>query len=120
MQAVTSQRDACNQGFLRDDALLVVTHAMGGAPGLGVEGSPVEWALTLLDAKGGDEDAIVMLGLNAYDDYEECLQGDLSVCEMLEWFPHSIYADMDEPNYGPAFQATVDLIEIACTEFIPG
>lgn len=118
--AVSTQRDTCNQGFLRDDALLVVMHAMHGPPQPGVKGSPLEWSLVLLDAKGGDEDAIVMLGMNGYDKYEECLNNSRSVCEMLEWFPHSVYANLYEPNYGPAFQAAVDLIDVACTEFVPG
>ena len=51
-QAVTTQRDACNKGFLRDDALLVVVHITRGGPG-SVDGTPEEWAKALLDARGG-------------------------------------------------------------------
>ena len=50
-QAVTTRRDACNKGFLRDDALLVVVHIMRGDVGSGADGTPEEWAKALLDAK---------------------------------------------------------------------
>jgi hypothetical protein len=119
-RAVTTQRDACNKGFLRDDALLVVVHIMRGDVGSGVEGTPEEWAKALLDAKGGDEDAIVMLGMNGFPDLETCLEEDMRMCAMLTMFSHRVYAITEQASYAAAFQETVDLIDVACSEFVPG
>ena len=119
-EAVSTQRDLCNKGFLRDDALLVVTHIMQGSSGPGIKGTPEIWANVLLQAKGGDADAIVMLGMNQWDSLEACIDKDMPMCAMLTLFQHHVYADVDAPSYGAAFQATVDLIDIACSEFVPG
>ena len=119
-QAVTTQRETCNKGFLRDDALLVVAHIMRGDVGSGVDGTPEEWANALLDAKGGDEDAIVMLGMNGFPDLETCLEEDMRMCAMLTMFSHRVYATTEQASYAAAFQETVDLIDVACSEFVPG
>ena len=120
-QAVTTQRDTCNKGFLRDDALLVVVLiTTGGAP-FGAEGIPQYWANALIGAKGGDLDAIVMLGMAGEGPFEQCQgEDDNEFCKLLALFPHRVYEDPNVANYGPAFQETVDLINVACTEFIPG
>lgn len=72
---------ACNEGFLRDDALLVVTiisdeedgpaDPMSGMQGVcagfdddaNSTGDPTSWAATLQDAKNGDPGAVVVLVL---------------------------------------------------------
>ena len=118
---MTTQRDTCNKGFLRDDALLVAVFIMTGDVQPGVEGIPQYWANALIDAKGSDLDAIVMLGMAGEGPFEKCLDPyDNRMCEMLALFPHRVYEDPDAPNYGPAFQKTVDLIDVACAEFVPG
>ncbi len=62
---------ACNEGFLRDDAILVVTvitdeddNGPGGDDPVGDSpGTPHDWFDTLVAAKGGNADAIVTLAL---------------------------------------------------------
>ncbi|HEY0138132.1 MAG TPA: hypothetical protein VGB85_28795 [Nannocystis sp.] len=120
-QAVTTQRDTCNSGFLRDDALLVVVFIMTGDVLPGVDGIPQYWANALIDAKGGDLDAIVMLGMAGAGPFEKCVDYyDNEMCQMLALFPHRVWADPNIADYGPAFQETLALIDVACEEFAPG
>ena len=58
------QAGGCNEGFLRDDAILVVTF-ITDEEDTGSAGNPDSWKQTLVDAKGGNEEAIVVLGLVA-------------------------------------------------------
>jgi hypothetical protein len=52
----------CNEGFLRPDAILVVT-LISDEDDMYSEGDPDTWKQALLTAKADDEEAIVMLGL---------------------------------------------------------
>lgn len=63
-----SRPGECNEGFLRDDALLVVvliTDASSVTASELGEGSPAEWRRRLLDAKCGDETSVVVVGFVA-------------------------------------------------------
>jgi hypothetical protein len=71
-QALTAamQKDindgGCNNGFLRDDALLMVTliqtgFDIGGGGNISSEGYAEDWAKAVLDAKHGDPESVVML-----------------------------------------------------------
>lgn len=53
----------CNEGFLRDDAVLVVTFITDDEDDDESSGSPSVWHDTLLALKSGNETSIVMLGL---------------------------------------------------------
>ena len=55
----------CNEGFLRDDAILVVTFITDEEEkvDLGSPGDPTSWYEDLLALKGGDKDSIVMVGI---------------------------------------------------------
>jgi len=52
----------CNEGFLRDDALLLLI-MVGRGVDTGSPYNPLVWANMILDAKGGEQDAIVALGI---------------------------------------------------------
>ena len=53
----------CNAGFLRDDAILVVTFITDENDSNGDSaGTPAGWKQALVSAKNGDENAIVVLG----------------------------------------------------------
>src|SRR5690606_31502427 len=89
MLAATSaelgESGACNEGFLRDDAVLVVTFItdeeddfVDGPVPFGSPGDPQSWHADLLANKGGQENAIVVLGL--FGDTGE----PGSICEPLE------------------------------------
>ncbi len=107
----------CNDGFLRDDALLMVT--MIGS--WDVEGSnwastgtPEAWAQAVVDAKNGQPESVVMLDI-----------GDTSfpwqdrIWKLTQMFKYGLVTDSDDPDYGPAFAAAMDLVDEACAGFVP-
>ena len=142
MEALTGAGEvaACNEGFLRDDAVLVVTiitdeddngpHAddlEGDSPG-----SPSEWFDALVAVKGGNEKAIVALALIGDNDQPAgiCAPLDHATFDGAEAAPRirdfvgrfgtrgkvaSVCAD----NYEEFFMQTVDTIGEACEEFQP-
>ncbi|HRI08843.1 MAG TPA: hypothetical protein PKW35_13565 [Nannocystaceae bacterium] len=103
----------CNAGFLRDDALLMVTF-IGSYDQTKSEGDPNTWRDWVLAAKG-DPSAVVML--NIYD--PACPYYD-RICELVQMFPYHHVADFLKDDYGAAFDEATDLVEVACSEFIPG
>jgi hypothetical protein len=101
----------CNAGFLRDDALLMVTFI--GGYDYDSKGEPDQWAASVLAAKG-DPGAVVMV--NILD--PKCPPQD-RICELVKMFPYHMVADSDL-GYAIAFEAATELVETACAEFIPG
>jgi hypothetical protein len=105
----------CNEGFLRDDALLMITFVMGGYD-IASHGTPEEWSQSILDAKKGDPGSIVMFGFfapNCVDDKNDQL------CQMVKGFPHwQVESNLVE-DYGPAFLSATEMVADACSDFIP-
>lgn len=132
---------ACNEGFLRDDALLVVVvitdeeddHEMGGCnalPGSGSVGDPADWYQTLVDVKGGVESSIVMLaivGPNAQPlcpALDKCNIGSAGseigsrIIALTEMFTYGFVGSVCT-DYGPQFQQAIAIIDSACDDFEP-
>ena len=108
----------CNEGFLRDDALLVVTLASRTVD-YNSPGSPAEWAQAVIAAKHDDPNAVVAFGITgSYKNADECWDND-RVCQVVRQFPYFHVTYSDEPDYGPGFEAATDLVEVACGAFIP-
>lgn len=110
----------CNAGFLRDDALLMVTFIQAnpdhGGGGLDSEGFAEDWAKAVRDAKHGDPESVVMLSFGftpEWGDYDE-------ITRMAEMFPYGRYVDLYEAEFAPAFEAATGLVEAACAVFVPG
>ncbi len=135
VHAVTPGFDAaaCNEGFLRDDAILVVTFITdeSDAPGDST-GSPAYWKQALVDAKNGDESAVVVLGLFGDNDLPDGICEDLAggsddgaeAAPRLRQFVESFgdkgfFGSVCAPSYDPFFQEAVALIDTTCEEFLP-
>ena len=117
--------DGCNEGFLRDDGILVVTVLTTGDPNTSTEarGSDAQaWYDALVQAKGGNADSIVMLtittpysviiglgstGSEAYDDFT-AMFGD-----------RGRTADLATPTYVDFFADSVSVIDEVCDDFVP-
>jgi hypothetical protein len=113
----------CNEGFLRDDAVLVVTVITDEDDVDQSMGNPAVWEQTLIDAKNGNEEAIVLLGL----------VGDGSVMggqcpsdvdapvlrSFAESFTYGQVGSVCAPDYAPFFEQAVSVIDTACDEFVP-
>jgi hypothetical protein len=112
----------CNPGFLRDDALLMVTlisntYDQEGKP-WGSTGTPETWAAAVRKAKGEDLESVVMLSILDASHNPDCHPEDRT-CQLLKLFPYSLVADRLDSDYGPAFDQATDLVETACADFIP-
>ncbi|MCR9165641.1 MAG: hypothetical protein ACE37F_00520 [Nannocystaceae bacterium] len=119
-----NQAGQCNAGFVRDDAILVVTFITDESEG-GSEGTPATWKQALLDAKGGNEDAIVVLGVLGDTGLAGSQCGDEQaedaprLREFADSFSQGQWESVCAPNYAPFLEAAVSVIDAACDNFTP-
>jgi hypothetical protein len=119
---------ACNRNFLRRDAVLVVTF-MTDEDDEVTPGEPPAWRQTLLDLKGGDESALVLLGLVGDDNRTQplpggpCIDGEAHGAPRLQSFVESFrfgsLGAVCAGDYAPFFERAVSVIGNACREFVP-
>ncbi|TPV95328.1 MAG: hypothetical protein B7733_10785 [Myxococcales bacterium FL481] len=127
----------CNDGFVRDDALLVVTvitdedDAPGDPDGhSNSSGDPEEWFEKVVDAKDGNVDHVVALALVGVEKPNECppfqwngqtgAEINTSIREWVDMFgDYGFVGDVCASSYGPFFEAALKVIEEACEEFPP-
>lgn len=112
----------CNEGFIRTDALLMLTMIgpEDGAVGIGSQGTWQEWRQAVVNAKAGNESAIVALGIVGSD---ECLPNtnpNFRLCDLIPSFPYSRLEHLTLDDYGPAFDKAAEMALDACSLFIPG
>lgn len=106
----------CNFGFLRDDALLFITIIQNTGDPLSAY-NPLVWATKVKAAKGGDPDAVFVLGAlsdsvldppvcppNAYDQLEIFVAN----------FEHALEISACEPSYAPGFWKAAKLALKIC------
>lgn len=129
VQAATPQTDAfvCNEGFIRDDAILVVTFITDEDDGNGDSAGTVEgWRQALIAAKNGDESAVVVLGL--FGDNDEaagiCTGDGAEPSARLRaftesWGPRGIAGSVCANSYNSFFDEAVGVIDTTCEEFQP-
>ncbi len=124
----------CNEGFIREAAALVVVFITDeeDKPGeQGSEGDPQDWYQSLVDAKGGNERAIVVLGVFGDNDQPNpiCDEPDGNgngaepaprLREFLELFPQDRrhFCSVCLDNYTDCFLESVSIIETACDNII--
>lgn len=122
----------CNQDFLRDDAVLVVTFITDEEDDTESPGFPQQWHDQLLDLKQGNETAIVVLGLVGdtglpgaicpIDSIPGSTGGEYSprLIEYVEsWGSRGLWGSICSPSYGSFFEQAVALIDNACETFEP-
>ncbi|MBA3545873.1 MAG: hypothetical protein H0T76_05265 [Nannocystis sp.] len=116
MQSNINDPGGCNPGFLRKDALLMVTFiATDPDVASDSKGTPAEWAQAVIDAKHGDDKSVVMLDILGAD---ECKLFD-RICLLTEMFPYHHRENAWAVDYGPAFVKAASLVETACAGFAP-
>lgn len=117
----------CNEGFVRDDALLVEVIITDEADGERIPGDPREpptpedWFRTVVDVKGIESNAVVVSLLNGVT--PECPVLDPAfdgnnIAELTRMFTHGFVGGICEPHYGEVFARAVDVIDEACTEYM--
>jgi len=116
--------DGCNAGFLRPDALLVVTMIIDHEDNSKTK--PADWYNAVVKAKG-DPGGVVMLAIQpqplvgeeepncTYDD-----DGKLRLRDLIQMFPFHAEGNTCAASYVPFFEDAVGLVTEACSAFIPG
>jgi hypothetical protein len=118
----------CNAGFARRDAVLVVTLITNDEDDVSL-GEPPDWLRYLLEQKGGEQDAVVVLGLFGGASLLEspsnlgCRISSRGEAPALRQFvaslEHGAVASVCSADYSPFFAQSVESIGRACTDFIP-
>jgi len=114
---------ACNAGFLRDDAILVVTLITDEPDDVSPDDPPA-WYDAVVAAKNGDDTAVVVLGLLPDADGAEAPVCDDPVAaprltELLAAFPASTRGSVCAPDYSPFLVSAVEVIADTCDGFEP-
>jgi hypothetical protein len=118
----------CNAGFLRDDALLVIAF-ISDVEDIESMTWPYQQYQAVVDAKGGDPNAIVALGVIAQPLQEgapeipgctyDILGDQYKMRQLLKKFPYHVEGDTCAPSYAPFFDEAADLIGEVCGKFVP-
>jgi hypothetical protein len=118
--------NACNAGFLRDDALLVVLLLAPSTDSVAdsSSGNVATWQDALVQAKAGVEPNVVVLALAGDGDQPFALCGEAPVGELptrtrelVDASTHGLWASACLPDYGPFFSSAAELIDTACAGF---
>jgi hypothetical protein len=128
----------CDEGFLRDDAILVLTFITdeeddnsgdnGGSPG-----EPADWYDAIVAAKNGDPKAVVVLGLLGDSNLPNgvCAPGQdpnqggngaedgIRLQAFVDMFPNGVIGSVCAADYTPFFVEAVSVIDFACDTFEP-
>lgn len=127
----------CNQGFLRDDALLVVVVITDEYDGEGdpedhggsedpptSAGTPQTWHDAVVAAKGGHEENVAALAITNYAG-GACPPIDpghdgVNIVAWTELFDdHGFVGGICLNDYGPFFEQATDVVAQACADFVP-
>jgi len=115
------QAGGCNEDFLRDDAILVITF-MSDDPYYEDSGTPQDWYDAVVAAKNGNEDAVAVLG---FTPAAEGCGPDKGTGEgehwsefISMWGDYGLEVSVCEPDFGPYFAESVTIIDEACDNFV--
>lgn len=110
----------CNEGFIREDALLVIVIITDESDNAST-GTPMTWYDDIVAAKAGIPENIVVLSLintpggicGAFDVAQDIADFTTSFGD------NGFMADICLPDFGPVFDEAVGIIDVACENYIP-
>jgi hypothetical protein len=116
----------CNEGYLRDDSLLVIviiTDESDGDNYGGSVGTPITWFNDVVAARGGVESNVVVLSLVNYvggscPPLSDVWDGE-EIVTFTNMFTHGFVGGVCEPDYAPYFEQAIGVIDDACDNFTP-
>lgn len=115
-------RDGCNAGFLRPDAMLVVV-ILAASWDQDSNGTPEGLAASLIAAKDGYVDGIVVVGVLRSIDYapmDGCGDAPWDLTrQVVEQFPNRVLGSYCAPDMGAHLSKALDVIDAACERFTP-
>ncbi len=119
---------ACNEGFIRDDSILVVVIVTDDPPvnGFFDDAEPSidtsGWAPAVLAAKDNNLEAVVVIGFIPWQDVS-CVPLTAESPNLINFVDafgeQGIKASICEPDYGPVFTSTLETIKTTCDNFVP-
>ncbi len=120
---------ACNEGFVREDALLVVViitdeddeedcNIFFGCDG-GSNGDPADWFQQFTNYKGGIEENIVLLSLVGGPNNGCGADNCSRLINMTNMFTNGSVGDICAPSYETFFNQAIAVIDDACDNFTP-
>lgn len=111
----------CNEGFVRDEALLVAV-VITDENDLMQQGSPKEWHEQLIKLKGNDPKKVVVVSI-VVPEKNSCTdpfaQVSTKILEFTRLFEkRGFIGDVCEPDYEPLFKKAIGVIDFACGELV--
>ena len=115
----------CNEGFLRDDALLVVVLISDVEDGFSNSYAKTQYEAII--AAKGDPSAVVMLAVvpQPYQEGDPMIpgctynEGVIDFGDLLSRFSYTAFGDTCASSYAPFFDVAVGRISEACESFVP-
>jgi hypothetical protein len=108
----------CNEGFLRDDAILVVTF-ISDDPNKEDAGTAQDWYDAVVASKNGKPESVVMLGLIP-DGASATPTRQLHWHDFVAlWGTRGIKGDVAAVDYAPFFDSAIAVISDTCDDFVP-
>ena len=133
MEAVTAAasthmaKGGCNEGFIRKEAILVVVFITNSPDELS-DGTPESWHQTLIDAKGGDTNGVVVLGIFGdneivknplCDSFDAVTKPAPRMREFVNDFgDNGFFCSVCEESYTNCFKNAVSTIDTSCRQYI--
>ncbi|MGH1342508.1 MAG: hypothetical protein ACRBN8_13190 [Nannocystales bacterium] len=127
LDPANAEPGACNEGFIREDAILVVVLVTDDPPfdfdmdDAHPDTDTSGWFDAVVAAKGGDVESVVMIGFVPLDPAATCTFGTSpNLIGFVEEFgEQGVLASICEPDYAPIFASSIETIETTCDNFIP-
>ncbi len=126
LDPVKAEPGACNEGFVREDAILVVVVVTDDPPNsVDVDDAHIRtdtsgWFDAVVAAKGGVLESVVMIGFVPWNDVSCTFAESPNLIGFIESFgEQGVLASICEPDYGPVFASTVETIQTTCDNFAP-
>ncbi|WAS92069.1 hypothetical protein [Nannocystis punicea] len=114
------QPGACNEGFVRQDALLVLV-VITDEEEDGSSGDPPDWFNELVALKGGIETNIVTLALIGPENPECASAAEVAhrIIDFAEMFTYGSIGQICADSFQPFFHDAIAVIDQACENFVP-
>lgn len=110
----------CNESFLRDDAILVITF-ISDDPNYEDTGDAQSWYDAVVAAKQGDADAVSVVGFTPA--FDGCGGNGTPKgshwAEFVNKFKYNVHASVCEGDYANIFQQAISVIAESCENFVP-
>ena len=128
IRGALSPANGCNEGFIREDALLVLVIISDeddtAAPlNPASAGDPPEWFADVVAAKGGHEQNVSVVSLIGVPPPNTCAQFQAAdakrLQEFTQMFTHGFMGDVCAGDYAPILGEAIGVVDSACDGFVP-